>query len=276
MKNILVPVDFSEASKTAARFAARIAGSVEGARLFLYNMFDGHAAGSDSSPVADGAEFSRTIRMLALANIKDSVQAELPGAIECRVVLGHSLTSSVNSMVALENIDLVVMGASGATRLEQIVVGSNTMRVVRHAVCPVLVIPPHAALNDFGRIALVVETGTPFSKIPVKKIEAILTAFPGKLFLISVNHHPGKPLTSVEQSDKAKLNEWLQPFEPVCGEFPDGSFLKATNQFVIDKKVDLLLTIPHKISYINDLFHYTNTEKLGNHGHVPFIAVPEE
>jgi len=87
MNNFIVPVDFSEASKNAARYAAHISTLVPDAHLILYNVFDTLEYGSDSSPlntVDDNEDASRkAIVELALA----SVQTELSGITNARISL---------------------------------------------------------------------------------------------------------------------------------------------------------------------------------------------
>jgi hypothetical protein len=57
MNNLIVPIDFSETSKNAARYAAHLSTLVPDAHLILYNVFDTLEYGSDSSPLGtDGEE----------------------------------------------------------------------------------------------------------------------------------------------------------------------------------------------------------------------------
>src|ERR1700709_1479549 len=56
MNNFIVPIDFSDASKNAARYAAHLANGVADAHIILYNVFDALEYGSDSSPLGTDAE----------------------------------------------------------------------------------------------------------------------------------------------------------------------------------------------------------------------------
>ena len=56
MNNFIVPIDFSDASKNAARYAAHIANGVPDAHIILYNVFDALEYGSDSSPLGTDEE----------------------------------------------------------------------------------------------------------------------------------------------------------------------------------------------------------------------------
>ena len=84
MNNVIVPIDFSETSKNAARYAAHISTLIPDAHLILYNVFDTLEYGSDSSPLGtEGEEDAsrKAIVELALA----SVQSELAAITGARV-----------------------------------------------------------------------------------------------------------------------------------------------------------------------------------------------
>jgi len=46
--------------------------------------------------------------------------------------------------------DLLVIGSHGRGQVERLLLGSTTERVVQHAACPVLVVPPHAPAAQAG------------------------------------------------------------------------------------------------------------------------------
>src|SRR5215469_18639553 len=76
MNNFIVPIDFSETSKNAARYAAHISTLVPDAHLILYNVFDALEYGSDSSPLGTDAEEDasrKAIVELALQSVKSDI-----------------------------------------------------------------------------------------------------------------------------------------------------------------------------------------------------------
>ncbi|HEX4850271.1 MAG TPA: hypothetical protein VFV08_05655, partial [Puia sp.] len=50
-------------------------------------------------------------------------------------------------------------------------------------------------------------------------------------------------------------------------------FLDAINQFVQDKNIDMILTVPKNESFLANVFKTTHTSKLAYHSHVPIIAI---
>jgi nucleotide-binding universal stress UspA family protein len=58
----------------------------------------------------------------------------------------------MRTIITEQKVDLVVMGTHGYSKLEEMVIGTNTERVVRHARCPVLSIHKKPAKIDFKNI----------------------------------------------------------------------------------------------------------------------------
>jgi nucleotide-binding universal stress UspA family protein len=58
----------------------------------------------------------------------------------------------MRTIIVEQKVDLVVMGTRGRSKLEEMVIGSNTERVVRHAKCPVLSIHKKPAKINFKNI----------------------------------------------------------------------------------------------------------------------------
>jgi nucleotide-binding universal stress UspA family protein len=58
----------------------------------------------------------------------------------------------MNTIIAEQKVDLVVMGTRGKTNLESMVIGTNTERVVRHSHCPILTVHKKPTSVDFKNI----------------------------------------------------------------------------------------------------------------------------
>lgn len=274
MRNILVPTDFSDTSRNAAKFAVQLGASLGEARIILYNMFERFEAGSDSSPLNDEIEDRRAIRLVALNNICKEVDKPAGIQIECRAEDGNNLVDGIQHMVASEMIDLLVMGITGATRIEQILVGSNTLRMLRNAICPMLVIPPEASFQPVQAMAFASDLTKDTDSLPWPRILSILDMFHPRLHVVHVQN--GKEGITPEQAkEKEKLMSRLGKYQPEFHMVEQNDFIHAINQFAIDNEVEMLLTVPGKISYLSDLFRNTHSEKLGYYSYIPFVAIHE-
>ncbi|GLB50699.1 universal stress protein [Neptunitalea lumnitzerae] len=138
MKKILVPTDFSEQAEYALETAALIA-KKHNAELFIVHMVE--------LPVhllsADKNELPEAIFFLKLAHKHFETFLDKPYLKDITVhemVKEESITEGINKVVAENDINLIVMGSSGASGVSEIFVGSNTEKVVRMAEAPVMVI----------------------------------------------------------------------------------------------------------------------------------------
>lgn len=145
LKKILAPIDFSAATPKVVAYAARFAEQF-GAQLVLlhvnYPMID---LGPPEAFAFDRGEVEETMRRDALAKLtqwKDQIATSGAGAaipvepVVRRGVPHHEIVQAAREL----EIDLIVIATHGYTGMKHLLLGSTAERVVRHALCPVLVV----------------------------------------------------------------------------------------------------------------------------------------
>jgi nucleotide-binding universal stress UspA family protein len=144
---ILLPVDGSECAENAAKHAIIIAGQ-NNAELIVLNVLETYSL--SGMPVDNFTikinEIFRREGITALDRIskifKDLLQEKgfLKGVkLTLKTEEGHP-ADLILKTIEDNNIDLVVMGASGKHAIQRFLVGSVAEKVVRHAKCPVLTV----------------------------------------------------------------------------------------------------------------------------------------
>ena len=58
----------------------------------------------------------------------------------------------MRDIIVEQKVDLVVMGTAGQTKLQEMIIGTNTEKVVRHSKCPVLTVQKKPVTTDFKNI----------------------------------------------------------------------------------------------------------------------------
>lgn len=148
MKNILVPTDFSECAQNAANAAMRLAVKTKASIHFLHIM----------PAIDEPAHVPHVSLTGSYRHEKGHAQNELNVLVSTASRLGLMATpllvldkgnDRIENYCESLGIDLVVMGSHGATGIRELVMGSNTQRLVRHSRVPVLVIK-HSVTNDFN------------------------------------------------------------------------------------------------------------------------------
>ncbi|OHB96483.1 MAG: hypothetical protein A3I59_08450 [Planctomycetes bacterium RIFCSPLOWO2_02_FULL_50_16] len=139
-KKILCPVDYSDCSAKALRYAAGLA-LKDSARLYLMHVIDkrvydygGPVYEAQLSPDAEVIEHLKE-------KLGESVPKEIRGDIDVEtiVTVGVPAQEIVNAADDKE-VDVIVMGTHGRTGIAHVVMGSVAENVVRKALCPVLTV----------------------------------------------------------------------------------------------------------------------------------------
>ena len=158
MKKILVPVDYSKTSTTAFDVAFDIA-KKSGAEIIAMNVVE--EITTESYRVtgewhkADWEDRIFTFELLKKSKaqleklVKDPKYAAVKVTGEQRVGNPYH---GITTIITEKKVDLVVMGTRGHTKLEEMVIGTNTEKVVRHARCPVLTVHKKPATTNFKNI----------------------------------------------------------------------------------------------------------------------------
>jgi universal stress protein A len=138
LKRILVPLDFSECSKKALRYAVPFARQF-GASLSLLFVVQPYYPVSDMVPMDIDLldERMRKTSEAELTALKDSLEPDLKASAMVRAGNPHvEIVEAARELGA----DLIILSTHGRTGLSHVLMGSTTERVVRHANCPVLVL----------------------------------------------------------------------------------------------------------------------------------------
>jgi len=159
MKKILVPTDFSKPAGIATDVAADIARK-SGAELTLLHVIEeavGNSLNVEGQVTADAGweEKLFNLKLIEKAKKQMAKASEDPKfeGVKLKTVLRVGTPyHGMNKIITEKKVDLVVMGTAGRSDMEQMIIGSNTEKVVRTAGCPVLTVHNKPATKDFKDI----------------------------------------------------------------------------------------------------------------------------
>jgi nucleotide-binding universal stress UspA family protein len=275
MKKFLVPTDFSDTSKNAARYAVELAQDDPTTTIILYNIYDKLAAGSDGTPLTESDEDRKKVLNQALANLEIELHEISTVRIQYVAEEGSSLVESVEKYVRYNAIDVVIMGITGATRLSQIFMGSNALNMARQGVCPVIIVPPDATFKKIKNVLLASDFKNVKSTTPVAQIKSILEIFKPTLHIVNVDSEHYVQLTDEFKNEKSWLEKTFEEYNPEFYFIRMYDFLDAISNFTADHNIDLIVTVPRKHSFLSGLYKTSHTKKLAYHSHVPVVAIHE-
>jgi nucleotide-binding universal stress UspA family protein len=132
---VVVGVDGSPESRSALRWAARIADAID-ARLevlLAWEFVPSYGWGAVPPPPIPHAELENQLAKI----VTEVFEGKVPSGLISRVVEG----SAASSLVAeSKNAQLVVVGSRGHGGFAGLLLGSVSAKVAEHAACPVLVV----------------------------------------------------------------------------------------------------------------------------------------
>jgi nucleotide-binding universal stress UspA family protein len=143
LTKILVPTDFSKCSQTAFEYGFQLARDFS-AELRLVHVINPHVFPfGDKYTALDPAELLRKTEEAAQKQMR-SMAAK--SKVRYSVSLLHGSPATEICHATNEDVDLIVISTHGRTGLGHLLTGSVAEHVVRHAHCPVLVIPSRVQL----------------------------------------------------------------------------------------------------------------------------------
>jgi nucleotide-binding universal stress UspA family protein len=153
LRRIGVGIDATPESAVALEMACDLARRTD-ARLWLHAVADdaipGWVGDAPSAAYADALQEVIANRVAAARELLAEHLAACAGVgAEGDVVVGNPAGELV---LASEGLDLLVLGSRRWGPVKRLALGSTSERVIRHAACPVLVPPRHAAAEDADRV----------------------------------------------------------------------------------------------------------------------------
>ena len=250
MKKILVPTDFSKPAGLASEVAAGIARKA-GAEVTLLHVVEGASEGSFNTEGEaslgsnENAFFTAKLIERSKKLLEKAAEDEKLKGIKVRTELRMGTPFlSMQKIIADKKVDLVVMGTSGRSQFEEMIIGSNTEKVVRHSHCPVLTVHKKPASVDFKNIVYATsmsEEEEIFSRI-VRKTQQM---YDSTIHLVRVNTPGNFQRDAVVKKYMADFAKKLQLKNYTINVFNDLSEEEGIAYFADSIDADLIAMATH-------------------------------
>lgn len=273
MRSILVPVDFSDQARYAAKVATDIA-KLTNSKIYLLHMLELPTGIIDPASYGSSSNTPSALLFLKRAHEKFEEFKKLPFFEGVEVedsVQFHKAYDGIIDESKKQGADLIIMGSKGTSGLEEMLVGSNTEKVVRNSDVPVLVIKKD--IDNFKIDNIVFASNFKFDhRTSFQKILDFASLFNARLHLLKINTINNFETTK-ESSDAIRsfINDFdlgdytLNIYNDVTVEAGILNFSK-----VIDADAILLNTSGRR--GLSHLFNGSIGEDLANHAKLPVIT----
>ena len=252
MKTILVPTDFSQHSENALKAAALLA------QHHQANLIVVHIANLNDASLIKSQEQSmeETLFSVKLAEKNFGEFLDKPYLKDVAVtslIKKNSNFNEINEVLEANDVSLIVMSSHGTKGLQEMIIGSNTEKVIRFSDVPVLVIKEEAAVYKMG----VGVYSSDFSEDSIeayKKAKTFFKDWDTEMKMVYVNP-TGRKFKNSRELDELLLNFFTKAGEVTINDcknkvtiYSEHSIEKGIFNYSNDINADFIVipTHPHK------------------------------
>lgn len=286
VQKILVPIDFSDYSVNACRYAIGLAKKLN-AEIKLLHVYYNPII--NSMPLTDTYyyqvnmdEIIREIEVRAKENMENFYN-DLMEKIKREKIEGVKLDYELVSGIASDEIiikseeykpEVIIIGTRGQGERENDLIGSVTAKIIEEAKKPVLVIPEDSLYQGIATINILYTTDFDDSDYKaLKKLMSIVAPFDIRLYCVHIGTSDSNAWDKVKMDKlKSNLKKQYGDYEIECSIIEEEDFLKGIQDFVRTKKIDIISLVTHKRNIISKLFNQSKARKVLFHTNIPFLV----
>lgn len=273
ISKILVPTDFSAAAGNSLDYAIGFAKKTQAEIVVLH---------INQVALVDASMPAETYQMFVTEI--DDFTTEQFSAIENKLK-DHSVKYTLLSrygfvadeiceIAETENIDLIIMGTTGASGITEVLIGSNSASVVAKTTIPALVIPPSTPYKELGKIVYATDYNEP--EFPaVLRLIYYAELFDCPLDIIHVKSENDKYFNAENNFFKKNKDKISYPKLQFIN-LEKGDVINSINTYIDDHHVDLLVMAKHNRNFFDRLFHRSLSKKMAFHTHIPLLILVKE
>ncbi|QAA80521.1 universal stress protein [Aequorivita sp. H23M31] len=279
MKNILVPTDFSNNAYAGLFYVSKLFAE-ETTRITILHSFEDELSkltsrvdvGRSEAVIKSLFEHSDEDGNKLLKKIKHDTDNE-DHTYEV-ISTPASLTRTINKLVSTEGMDLVVVGSKGRTAAADVLMGSNTTKIIQNLKgCPLLVVPQQVEFVIPLNIAFSTDFLEFYQLSKLKPITRLVRHFRSQIHIVHVGRE--EEMTVLQKQNLEHFRNDLSEYDTEFHFVPKmGNVSKTLHEFIDAKSIDLLSLVYHKHAFIKALFREPVVSNVGRHTHVPTLVIP--
>ncbi len=278
MKKILIPTDFSSTSVNDSVYGLHFAQQTNAEKVFLFNAFQApiNVSPDPMVPSIESFDFD-TLRKASsdsLSIFKQNITNKVPTNVSVEIISECcTLVSDIDSISKENEVGLIIMGITGSGTMSEVFVGSNSIQVSKHTDVPVLIIPPNIEYKPVTNILLVSDYINVKETIPYKEICKLLDATKAKLTVLHVDEEylEEEPENDIEQ--KEILSSMFKDYTVEYFIATNSIFLDAVNKFIEMNNIDLVIAVPKKHGFPENILHHSVSKTMAFHSHIPIVLI---
>jgi nucleotide-binding universal stress UspA family protein len=271
MDQILVPIDFSKDSINALDYALIIGQKMNANIRLIYikkeeNFHPTFAEDFSSIKLKTAKDYFKILLSEYKNKCKNST-------MDYKIREGHIYQEIINQ-AKYDDAKMIVMGTHGVSGFEEYWVGSNALRVVNNATCPVITIRYGYSPRIIKKIVIPIDISV-FSRQKVPYVAEIAHALNAETYVIAVHETKQKEVVSKVEVYARQTYEYLtknnikSSIQTIGGE----NITDVTIDFARKIGAELISTITTQTENTRNLWIGSYAFQMVNHSPIPVMTV---
>ncbi len=276
MKNILVPLDFTDASENALAYAKSFAKALD-AKVTLLHAYHTIPANPDFPSEGHQLELDER-RTRAQQNLDSRCSDVNNEGVECDYINEEGYArDSILAYADQSDPDLIIMGTESMSPFDKIIFGTITGKVLKKVSCPILVIPQEANYQELTRMAFAID----YHENDLEDIQFMIPLaqmFQAELHVIRV----ASDANNLEFEDKLmadfkhKVDQAIGDNSIVWHLIKEGRVVDQLEKYVNDTGINLISAAKSRMSPFLQVLFGSVTRKLFYHTNIPLLIFHAE
>lgn len=271
--NILVPTDFSDNAWSATVYALKLFAEERCTFYFFHSTKMKISAMSNiSNKLIHFMTENATKELLELKKMAKKADANANHDFEI-IVCTNDLNDTMLRIIEKNEIDLIVMGTTGASKGKEIIFGSNTVKAIKKIKkCPILAVPDEYDYETPQQIAFPTDFNRLYGE-ELTTLKFLADLHNSKIRIVHINKE--EELTEVQEYNLDHLEIVLQNHKHSFHWMPDYSKKHtAIKDFIEELNINILVMINYKHSFIQSILREPVIKKIGFKPSIPFLVIP--
>lgn len=272
ISKILIPTDFSDVADNALIYSIGLAQKTN-ASIHLLHV--------NSIPIIDNSFPSNIYQTYiteieeyakkSFLNIEEKYLKKANLKYETKITFGF-VNDEIQHFAQENEIDLIIIGTTGASGIQEILIGSNAASVVSKAEIPVLVIPPTSTFSDLEKIVYASDFNEP--EFPsVSRLAFFAGLYDAEVSILHVKSFADHLFDEehnffARNKENVEMNKWKVIKLP-----ENENIIDSINNFIEMENPDMLVLAKHNRGFFDRLFHRSLSKQMAYHTKIPLLVL---
>lgn len=279
MMNILIPTDFSENEQNAIAYALAYFSDVA-VNFYILHVSHTHTSTKEEEQelFSDFDTEMQTVQSTS-ATLREEIRkyqirSQNPAHSFFPLHENLNLVEAIRKNVIEKEIDYILMGTKGTTKINGAEMGSNTCDVITKVKCPILVIPENAKFNGIKNIAFLTDYNCIYRNKIITRLSETLDLHRSPLRVLHIKAQ-NTGLTAAQTDNKGFLHYFFKDKKHSFHFVENKDLEIGIQDFVETWDISLVSIVAKNLNLIQRLLLRPAVKSVSYSVNVPFLVLHE-